>query len=148
MRMGRVRGPAHLAARASDAPPTCLKGLPLRLALHRSGLRRQVGPRRTSSPGRDSKGSLGMGVCGCGGRLSGSVSARHVASLPGASSAAVRIWRARDSSPSRTLAHASARLRFATASASCRTNSDVSCPIRPPTSTPSTDGPPRRARAG
>ena len=48
-----------------------------------------------------------------------SVSTRHVASSPGASSVAVRMRRARDSSPCRTLAQACARLRSARASASC-----------------------------
>ena len=44
--------------------------------------------------GSYARSSAGIGERGCGGRSSGSVSARHVASVPGASSAAVRVHRA------------------------------------------------------
>jgi len=57
-------------------------------------------------------------VRGRGGRRAGSASKRQVASLPGASSAAVRRWRALESSPFLTLAHACSRFRSAIASAS------------------------------
>ena len=60
----------------------------------------------------------GSAARAAGGRLAGSVKASQVASVPGASSAAVRTCLARESSPWRTLAQACSRFRSARASAS------------------------------
>ena len=74
--------------------------------------------RRTGVSGWNCNTSAGMGSRGCGGRLAGSVKAARVASSPGASSAEVNTWRARESSPWRVRAQAASRRRSATASAS------------------------------
>ena len=77
-----------------------------------------VGPSWTCPADCCSTTARGMGVRGSGGRRAGSVNARHVSSLPGASSAAVRSWRALESSPALTFVQACSRLHSATVSAS------------------------------
>ena len=76
-----------------------------------------AGPSWMRRADRCSTTACGMGVRGSGGRRAGSVNACK-ASLPGASSAAVRTWRALESSPALTFAQACSRLRSARVSAS------------------------------
>ena len=84
--------------------------------LVRKAAARASGVMRGKASGVNAITSLGMWSRGSGGRRSGSVSASQVASVPGASSAAVRSWRARETSPLRTRAQAACMRRSSSAS--------------------------------